>query len=73
VAQALNMMADVMQNMTRLEHREDYRAELEEDLALERLLKFHPPLFQGRPDSEREAETWIEPMEDIFTVLNYLD
>jgi hypothetical protein len=56
VAQALNRMVDVMQHITRLEHREEHRAETREDQALEQFLKFHPPLFHGKPDLEQEAE-----------------
>jgi hypothetical protein len=66
-------MADVVQNITRPERQEEYRAKLGEDLALEQFLKFHLPLFQRKTDSERKVETWIEQREDIFTVLNYLD
>jgi hypothetical protein len=73
VAQALNRVADVIQNLARLERREEHRDHLGKDLALEKFLKFLPPLFQGKADSEQEAEAWIERMEDIFAVLNYSD
>jgi hypothetical protein len=73
VAQALNRMADVVQNITRSEHREEHRAKLGKDLTLELFLKFRPPLYQRKPDIEREAKTRIEQIEDIFVVLNYLN
>lgn len=40
--------------------------------ALERFLKFHPPIFMGEPD-DRKAESFIAEIEKIFEVLSYTD
>jgi hypothetical protein len=73
ITQALNRMAEVLQRMLGVNCREDCQPQPEGDKALERFLKFHPPLFQRRSDSEREAEMWMERMEDIFATPNYID
>ncbi|XP_071933189.1 uncharacterized protein [Coffea arabica] len=43
-----------------------------EDRALERLLKFNPPKFTGKPDPE-VAENWLERMTNIFSALDYTE
>jgi hypothetical protein len=42
-----------------------------EDEALERFLKFQPPIFVGGAEQDQKAEAWLEGLEDIFNVLQY--
>jgi hypothetical protein len=73
IAQALNRIAEVIQHMIENTRCEEHRSVAEEDQALERFLKFHPPQHFGKPDSKHEAKTWIDQMENIFVVFNYRD
>ena len=41
-----------------------------DDVALERLMKFHHPKFNGDPNEER-AEKWIETIKAIYAALKY--
>jgi hypothetical protein len=42
-----------------------------EDEALERFLKFKPPIFVGEAEQDQKAEAWLESLEDIFRTLQY--
>jgi hypothetical protein len=42
-----------------------------EDEALERFLKFQPPIFVREAEQDHKAEAWLESLEDIFKTLNY--
>jgi hypothetical protein len=56
VALALNKMIELLQQMSKGNRREEHRLELEEDYALERFLRFHPLIYQGKADSERKFD-----------------
>jgi hypothetical protein len=51
VAKAPNKMTELLQQMSKRNRQEERKPEPEEDRALERFLRFHPPMYQGKPDS----------------------
>jgi hypothetical protein len=44
---------------------------LGENEALERFLKFQPPIFIGEAEQDHKVEAWLESLEDIFKTLQY--
>jgi hypothetical protein len=56
VAQALNKMTKLLPQMSKGNRWEERKPELLEDYALERFLRLHPPIYQGKGDSEREFD-----------------
>ena len=43
------------------------------DEALERFLKFQPPIFFGETDQDQKADLWMDQLEDIYAALQYTD
>jgi hypothetical protein len=56
VAQALSMIAEMLQHITGSNRLEEHWPETEIDQALERFLRFHPPLFHRKSDLEQAKQ-----------------
>jgi hypothetical protein len=62
IAHAMDRMAEVIQYLTKNTRCGEHRPVNEGDQTLEGFLKFYPLQYFGKPDSEQEAETWIDQM-----------
>jgi hypothetical protein len=63
INQIFKKMMEILQTVT------ERRGPRGEDEALERFLKFQPPIFVGEVEQDHKAKAWLEILEDIFKTL----